>query len=146
MNRLLPLLISACLGFGFFYCLAPHPAEANPLLEERYCGEPKRNAAGDIIRRADVLSAFQKIHPCPSTGLKTGACRGWAKDHDIPLACGGCDSVSNLHWVPVVVKSGWQDWNKDRYERKIYAATPPIKGTENCKNEIVVITDPISSK
>ena len=36
---------------------------ANPLLETRYCGEPKRNASGEIIRRADVRAAFQKIHP-----------------------------------------------------------------------------------
>jgi hypothetical protein len=45
-----------------------------------------------------VLDAFQRAHPCPSTGLPHGACPGWVKDHICPLACGGPDAVSNLQW------------------------------------------------
>ena len=70
---------------------------------------------------------------------------GWAKNHTIPLACGGADSVSNLQWLPVVIKSGWQDWQIDRFERKIYKAQTPIVGVGDCKKELVKITDPINS-
>lgn len=113
----------------------------NPLLETRYCGFVPRLANGDIKRRADVLTAFQKIHPCPSTGLTTGACPDWSKDHQIPLACSGCDSVSNLAWIPNIAKSCSKGYCKDRYERKIYAANPPIPDTDNCKNAIITSDD-----
>jgi hypothetical protein len=45
-----------------------------------------------------VPQAFQRSHPCPSTGRKTGACPGWIKDHIIPLCAGGPDTVANLQW------------------------------------------------
>ena len=108
---------------------------ANPLLETRYCGEPKRNASGDIIRRADVLAAFQRIHPCPSTGLTTGACAGWQKNHVIPLACGSCDEVSNLNWLPTVIKTCSAWYCIDRFERKIYDMGIP--NTDQCTNVII---------
>lgn len=91
-----------------------------PLLEQRYCGPPARNADGSIRRRADVLAAFQRMHACPSTGKPTGACPGWAKDHVIPLVCGGCDAVSNLAWMPVAAKAASGVLPKDRWERRIY--------------------------
>ena len=108
---------------------------ANPLIETRYCGEPKRDAKGEIIRRADVLRAFQKIHPCPSTGLTTGACPNWQKNHIVPLACGGCDEVSNLNWLPIIIKvcSFW--YCNDRFELKIY--DNGISDTDKCTNVIV---------
>lgn len=95
---------------------------AGPLDETRYCGEPKRNAKGEIVRRADVLAAFKKAHPCPATGLSTGSCPGWQMDHTIPLKCGGCDSVSNLAWLPVVIKAGPGQFPKDRWELKVYCS------------------------
>lgn len=85
-------------------------AKADPLKEERYVNQVKRDAKGQILRRADVLVAFKKIHPCPSTGKTTGACNGWQMNHVIPLACGGIDAVSNLSWQPTVTKTCWQDW------------------------------------
>jgi hypothetical protein len=94
-------------------------AAVDPLVEARICGEPVRNADGTIRRRADVMYAFQKQHPCPATGLKTGACPNWAKDHVIPLACGGCDSVNNMQWLPNPIKSAAGIWPKDRWERKV---------------------------
>lgn len=115
-------------------------AKADPLKEYRYVQEIKRDAKGQILRRADVLVAFKRIHPCPSTGKSTGACRGWALNHIIPLACGGADAVSNLQWSPVITKSCWQDWCQDRFERKIYAIGA---GTPSCKNEIVIINDKV---
>lgn len=114
------------------------PSMANPLLEERYVAEIKRDVKGQIIRRADVLAAFKRIHPCPSTGKTTGACPGWQMNHVIPLACSGIDAVSNLSWQPTVSKTCWQDWCQDRFERKIYAIG---QGTQSCKNEIVIISD-----
>jgi len=96
-------------------------AEANPLEETRYCTvQPERNSDGKIARRFDVLYAFRSIHPCPVTGKIYGACPGWNIDHIIPLAVGGCDSVSNLQWLPVEIKRCGEDVCKDRWERKVY--------------------------
>ena len=91
------------------------------LIDNRYCvGQPLRDKDGKIARREDVMAAFQKIHACPSTGLHTGACSGWAKDHVIPLAVGGCDSVSNMQWLPLSLKSCMGKVCKDRWERNVY--------------------------
>lgn len=80
--------------------------------EMRYCNGDQRSA--------DVVAAFKNIHPCPVTGLSTGACPGWAVDHVIPLAVGGCDAVSNLQWLPNEIKSCAGTVCKDRWERKVY--------------------------
>jgi hypothetical protein len=88
--------------------------------DRRICGEPARNERGEIIRRADVLAKFQRLHPCPATGRQKGACKGWAKDHVIPLACGGCDAVENLQWLPNAIKSARGTYPKDRWERRVY--------------------------
>ena len=104
--------------FGIF--LLCHQTEAGQLDETRFCGPPSRDANGRIIRSSIVITAFKKIHPCPSTGLSTGACPGWAVDHILPLKCGGCDSVSNMAYMPLVLKSGPGTLPKDRWEIKIY--------------------------
>ena len=118
-----------------------HGAGCDPLTECRYIDPRteviKRDANGTIIRRADVIAAFRKIHPCPSTGLYKGACKGWAINHDRSLACGGRDEVSNLSWMPTDVKACAGAHCVDRYERKINALSPPIPDTANCVNEIV---------
>lgn len=93
---------------------------SGPLDETRYCGEPRRNANGDISRRADVRAAFRRIYPCPSTGLSYGSCYGWQIDHVLPLASCGCDSVSNLQWLPVEIKTCAGTICKDRWERSVY--------------------------
>ena len=93
---------------------------AGPLDETRYCGPPKRNAAGDIIRRADVRNAFRKLHACPSTGEFIGACPGWSIDHVVPLVSCGCDAVSNMQWLPNEIKSAAGTIAKDRWERRVY--------------------------
>jgi hypothetical protein len=43
-------------------------------------------------------------------------------DHTIPLACGGCDAVVNLSWLPTAIKSGGSPQNKDRWERRVYCS------------------------
>lgn len=63
--------------------LAPAPAEARQ------------------HRSQSVLREFQQLHPCPSTGSKTGACPGFQKDHRQSLECGGPDAVVNLQWLSV---------------------------------------------
>lgn len=100
-----------------------HPL-AYPLEDQRYCGAPPRNADGTIKRSAAVKAAFRKAHPCPSTGKTTGACPGQSIDHVIPLENGGCDSVTNMQWLPNAIKSCALSSGvpcKDRWERKIYA-------------------------
>lgn len=72
------------------------------------------------VRSAAVLREFQMLYPCPSTGQPTGKCPGWQKDHVIPLACGGCDSVENLQWLPKEIKTCAGKLCKDRWERRVY--------------------------
>ena len=55
--------------------------------------------AGDRSRA--VRSEFQRLNPCPETGAKRGACRGWEVDHIVPLCAGGADRVENLQWLTV---------------------------------------------
>jgi hypothetical protein len=110
-------------------------AGLDPLVDYGYCGPPTRDENGKIIRREDVKQAFLALHPCPSTGERTGECPDWAMDHTRPLACGGCDSVSNLAWLHKSVKSAAgrpHFFPKDRIERKVYGADPPIPDTDNC--------------
>lgn len=96
------------------------PAIAFAATDARICGtEPVRNADGRIHRSKAVLRAYQKIHPCPSTGRTTGKCPGWSLDHVLPLACGGCDSIENLQWLKNSIKSCPGTWCKDRWERAI---------------------------
>ena len=105
--------------------------------DARYCGSPKRDANGSILRSNKVLLDFKKIHPCPATWLPSGACAGWSINHTIPLSCGGCDKIENLDWMPNDTKSCSTPHCRDRYERKIYAHNPPFLNTGACVNEIV---------
>ena len=52
-------------------------------------------------RSASVKHEFQLTHPCPSTGLTSGACPGYVKDQIVPLACGGPDAPSNMQWQTI---------------------------------------------
>jgi hypothetical protein len=67
-------------------------------------------------RSREVTREFQREHPCPSTGLPSGACPGYRKDHVIPLACRGPDTVANLQWQTIRDARA-----KDRWERKVCA-------------------------
>lgn len=109
----------------------------DPLVEYRYIGAPVRLADGSILRRADVLAAFRKVHQCPSTMLFTGTCPGWQMNHVVPLACGGADAVWNLQWLPLSIKTGTNPHAVDRFERKINASTPPQPDTAACVNTVV---------
>ncbi len=134
------------IALGAALCLASLSVLAAPepwqLQETRYCGSPARNADGSIKRSTAVLSAFKRIHPCPANGMTTGACPGWALNHTVPLSCGGCDSVSNLDWMPDEIKSCAQPWCRDRWERKVYDSAPDIEDTSACANTIVTWPKP----
>lgn len=91
--------------------------------DPRYCYVPAavpRTADGAIARSAMVRYQFRRLYPCPATGARYGACPGWAIDHVVPLACGGCDRIDNLQWLPAALKSCSGELCKDRWERGVY--------------------------
>ena len=55
--------------------------------------------------------AFQKTHPCPSTGRTSGPCPGFVVDHVRPLCAGGSDTPANMQW-----QSLEESKRKDRLE------------------------------
>ena len=60
------------------------------------CVALSATASAKEHRSASVKREFQLAHPCPATGLTNGACPGYVRDHNVPLACGAPDAVSNL--------------------------------------------------
>ena len=85
----------------------------NHLIETRYCGDPKRNSAGNIRRNSAVIRQFERLYPLPSGYARSD----WQVDHVIPLSKGGCDSVINMQWMPESIKTCIDDGCKDRWER-----------------------------
>jgi hypothetical protein len=65
------------------------------------CTSCARDSRGRIARSATARHAFQKSHPCPSTGKTSGACKGYLIDHVVLLKRGGADSPSNMQWQTV---------------------------------------------
>lgn len=105
-------------------------ARAGSLDETRYCGII-RNDQGKTLRSPRSIAAFKKLHPCPVTGKTSGACKGWAIDHVVPLDCGGCDAVSNMQWLPATIKSCKGTQCKDRWERRVYY-NPAVGASKGC--------------
>ena len=64
-----------------------------------------------VKRSGAARRAFQKAHPCPSTGKHSGACPGYVVDHVVPLKRGGADAPSNMQWQTVQAAKA-----KDRVE------------------------------
>lgn len=114
---------------GFFSGTSLPAFSTNHLIETRYCMPVVRDANGVIVRSTAVTREFKKAHPCPATGLTYGACVGWQINHVIPLACGGCDAVSNAQWIPVEIKACSQWYCIDRFERRIYGKYPDTNCT-----------------
>ena len=116
--RLLPLLVLLpCLALAAL----PAPGEPGAPNDPRYCGEPERDAKGRIKRDPKVLRAFVAVFPCPTTLRHSTSCPGFALDHTIPLASGGCHTTGNLTWMPTALKSCAGRVCKDRWERKYHA-------------------------
>jgi hypothetical protein len=78
-------------------------------------------ACPKITRSQAVLRAFQRTHPCPSTGKTRGKCPGYILDHGIPLCLIGKvgDVVENINWQSVAEAK-----LKDRLERTVCRAHP----------------------
>lgn len=104
--------------------LLPLLASAQPM-DPRVCraslADIPRTVSGKIKRSSAEINSFRALWACPATHLNTGACPGWAIDHVIPLADGGCDAVGNMQWLPTAIKSCAADSCKDRWERVVYA-------------------------
>jgi hypothetical protein len=58
----------------------------------------KRDSHGKIARSPEQKAAFEKSHPCPSTGKSSGSCPGYVVDHVVPLKRGGADRPENMQW------------------------------------------------
>jgi hypothetical protein len=70
-------------------------------------------SAQPIHRSAASRAAFKREQPCPSTGLRRGACPGWVIDHKQALCVGGPDAPENMAWMTVAAAKA-----KDRWECK----------------------------
>jgi hypothetical protein len=72
-------------------------------------------------------AAFQREHPCPSTGQRRGRCPGYVIDHVQPLCAGGPDRTSNMQWQTVQ-----EGKIKDRQERRMCRSRtlPTLSGDE----------------
>jgi hypothetical protein len=78
----------------------------------RTTSELARDKHGTIRRSTSAKHAFEKQHPCPSTGLTSGRCPGYVVDHVQPLQCGGADAPANMQWQTIAEGKA-----KDRAER-----------------------------
>jgi hypothetical protein len=58
-------------------------------------------AATPAERSAAARATFKREQPCPSTGLRRGACPGYVIDHVEPLCAGGPDEPRNMQWQTV---------------------------------------------
>jgi hypothetical protein len=86
--------------------------------DARYCyakEDVPRTSTGTIKRSQTAVKSFKKEHPCPVT-----PCLGWEVDHVIPLVSGGCDTIENMQWLPVQIKTCAGLYCKDRWEQKVY--------------------------
>ena len=73
-----------------------------------------------IKRSIAERNAFQKEHPCPSTGALKGRCPGYVVDHVKALACGGLDKPFNMQWQTIQEAKA-----KDKWER--LGCSKPLK-------------------
>lgn len=58
-------------------------------------------ALSRIERSAAEVLAFKRANPCPSTGLRSGACPGHQVDHANPICAGGSDTRDNMQWLTI---------------------------------------------
>jgi len=137
MYRIIILSIIAYVVLVLFSPVYPQGSlELSPLVDYRIQGVIYRNPDGSIKRNQAVLSAYKRIHPCPSTGKSSGNCPDWSLNHIIPLSCAGADAVWNLQWVPNRIKTCKEKHCIDRYERKINSNE--FSDKIYCKNDLPI--------
>jgi hypothetical protein len=66
-----------------------------------FCSNCPRDKHGHIKHSTAAKDEFRTLHPCPSTGKKSGACPGYVIDHIKAIKLGGIDSPSNLQWETI---------------------------------------------
>ncbi len=111
-NKIIIIAMTFCL----LVVITPSRSELTNT-DPRYCGgEPKRNAAGKIVRNIAERKRFETLYPLPIQYKRNE----WQVDHVIPLAVGGCDLLINMQWLPKSIKTCAGDMCKDRFERIIY--------------------------
>lgn len=102
-------------------------------IDAKYCGKPKRDANGEIVRSTTAIKYFKLQNPCPSTGLTFGPCpyfdsndplARYEIDHPRPLARCGCDSPTNMIWMKKSIKSCPGTDCKDRWELEAFQCKP----------------------
>ena len=64
-------------------------------------GVMRDGKTGKIYRRQAAKHEFMKNNPCPSTGLTSGSCPGYAIDHIKPLYAGGSDLPHNMQFLSI---------------------------------------------
>lgn len=77
------------------------PKAATPGTSQSAPASVPRGSDGRIQRSSSARTAFEKSHPCPSTGKTSGACPGYVVDHVTPLKRGGADKPENMQWQTV---------------------------------------------
>lgn len=93
--------------------------------DARFCGVVYRESVEPyrIIRSAKVKADFKREWPCSTCTMAVSGTL-WQVDHVIPLVCGGCDSVENMAWMPVGIKTCAGTICKDRWEQLVYCGKP----------------------
>jgi len=96
MTRIRALLLAAMLAFVPESALARgHSSTAHSTGSHRTHADRRHSSR---LRDPEQRRAFQRSHPCPSTGRKSGACPGYVVDHIKPLKRSGPDRPSNMQW------------------------------------------------
>ena len=86
----------------------PHPSTANRATQPKAsASQPRhstkaqgvqRDSKSKIARDPAQRAKFERSHPCPSTGKRSGACPGYVVDHVRPLKRGEADRPENMQW------------------------------------------------
>lgn len=111
MGLIVALPLAACAAL-------PAPGTPGAPKDSRYCGEPPRDANGDIKRSMYQRQLFINVWPKPD---RPGV---WYVDHVLPMAVGGCDLPHNMQWLNAETKTCAKVC-KDRFEREIYDPRRP---------------------
>jgi hypothetical protein len=83
------------------------------------CVALSATASAKEHRSASVKREFQLSHPCPATGLTSGPCPGYVKDHVIPLVCGGPDAPSKMQWQTIAAAKAKDKWETKSCARSV---------------------------
>ena len=70
----------------------------------------ERDTEGRLKRSEAAKHAFERAHPCPSTGRSSGPCPGYVIDHITPLKRGGADDPSNMQWQTAADAKAKDKW------------------------------------